>query len=274
MVYYNMDVAKKAGVDPTKWKSIDDMFADFPKVKAAGFLPIALGSQQWQVAYLAHSLALAVYGPTLFEGIYGTKPDKSVLDSADAKAWLALLRRFQQATDPGTVNRDWNVTTDLVVTGKALFQLHGDWMKGEFIDAGKVAGKDFGCINIPGTKGLALSIDAWGLLDGVPDNVKQAELDLAQVSTDPQVQNAFAKAKGSTPLRTDAPLDGIDECSLAVIKALKDPNVTSFPTPHNTMDADWEKSVWDVMFKYWSDPTMTPDQAVQSLKDNYDTVFG
>src|SRR6185436_17288505 len=36
MVYYNMDVAKKAGVDPTKWTSLDDMWADEAKVEKAG----------------------------------------------------------------------------------------------------------------------------------------------------------------------------------------------------------------------------------------------
>ncbi|NEJ84192.1 extracellular solute-binding protein, partial [Rhizobium leguminosarum] len=49
MVYYNMDVAKKLGIDPTAWKSLDEMFADFDKVKAAGVIPLAGGGQQWQV---------------------------------------------------------------------------------------------------------------------------------------------------------------------------------------------------------------------------------
>ncbi len=274
MVYYNMDVAQKSGVDPTKWKSLDDMFADFAKVKAAGFIPIALGGQQWQIGYLTHALALATGGAPLFQGLYGVKPDKAVLDSPEMKNLLVLIRKLQQAADPGSTNRDWNVTTNLVITGKALMQLHGDWMKGEFVAAGKVAGKDFGCINIPGTKGLSLSIDAWGLLDGVDDAHKKAELDFAAVNVDPATQNSFAKAKGSTPLRIDAPMDGIDQCSLAVIKALNDPGVTSFPTPHNTADNDWLNSTWDVMFKYWSDPTMTPEQAITALKGDFDTVLG
>jgi glucose/mannose transport system substrate-binding protein len=270
MVYYNMAVAKDSGVDPTAWKSFDDMFADFDKVKAKGYIPLAIGGQQWQVAYLSHALALAKEGPDFFEKIYGLNPDPAVFDTPEAKDWLDLIRKFQTSTDPGSPNRDWNVTTNLVITGKALMQIHGDWMKGEFNAAGKVAGTDFGCINIPGTKGLVLSIDAWGLLDGVTDEQKKAELDFAAVNVDPQIQNAFAKAKGSTPLRTDAPLDGIDQCSLNVIAALKDPNVTSFPTPHNTMDADWESEVWNDMFAFWSDPSMTDDQVIQKLKDGYD----
>ena len=60
MVYWNMDVAKKAGVDPTKWTSLDDMWADLPKVKAAGYIPLAIGSDAFQVGYLTHALIAAM----------------------------------------------------------------------------------------------------------------------------------------------------------------------------------------------------------------------
>jgi glucose/mannose transport system substrate-binding protein len=58
-------------------------------------------------------------------------------------------------SDPGVYrspNRKWDDTTNLVITGKALLQIHGDWMKGEFRAAGKQPGVDFDCMNIPGTK--------------------------------------------------------------------------------------------------------------------------
>ena len=60
-----------------------------------------------------------------------------------------------------------------MITGKTLMQIHGDWMKGEWRNAGKTAGKDFGCINIPGTKALAVTVDAWNFLDG--PNVADAQ---------------------------------------------------------------------------------------------------
>ena len=47
MVYYNKaGRGEAAGVDPKAWKSMDDLFADFDKVKAAGFIPIAQGGDQ------------------------------------------------------------------------------------------------------------------------------------------------------------------------------------------------------------------------------------
>ena len=273
MIYYNMEVAKAAGVDPAKWTSIDAMFADFDKIKAAGYIPIAIGGQQWQVGYLTHALAAAIGGADFFEKIYGEKPDPAVLDTAELKTVLETLRRFQQAADEGSSNRDWNVTTNLVITGKALMQLHGDWMKGEWSAAGKVAGTDFGCLPIPASKASVASVDSWGLLGGQSADIDKAELDFASVTVDPIVQGEFAKAKGSTPVRLDAPADSLDACSKEVLTLLADP-AAQVPNPHASADADWENSIWDVVFNFWSDPSMTVDAAITQLKDNYETILG
>ena len=272
MIYYNLDVAAKSGVDPTTWTSFDDMFASFDKIKAAGFIPIAIGAQAWQVGYLAHALAAAKEGPEFFTKIYGEAPDVAALDSAEMRDLLALLRQFQQAADEGSVNRDWNVSTNLVISGKALFQLHGDWMKGEWRAAGKVAGKDFGCITPPGFKALSVTVDSWGILGGQSAAKDAAELDFVGIVADPQVQADFAAQKGSTPTRLDAPQDGLDVCSKNVLTALENPAI-QVRNPNNTVDADWMSSLWDVYFAYWSDPAMTADDAIAKMKENYDTIL-
>jgi glucose/mannose transport system substrate-binding protein len=275
MVYYNMDVAAKAGVDPTKWASLDDMWKDFDKVKAAGFQPLAVGSQDFQVGYLTHALIAAVAGPDIYNRFYGPTVDSKVFDEPALRQALDWVRKFSQQVDPGSQNRAWNDTTNLVITGKALMQIHGDWMKGEWRNAGKTAGKDFGCVNIPGTKALAVTVDAWNFLDGsaVTDAQKAAEFEFAKLDTDPQITADFAAKKGSTPVRLDAPTAGLDQCNVLVLDSLKKDGL-SVQNPFNISDADWVRSVWNVMFKFWGDPNMTTDDAIKELKDQYDTIFG
>jgi glucose/mannose transport system substrate-binding protein len=275
MVYYNMDVAAKAGVDPTKWTSLDDMWNDFPKIKAAGFQPLAVGSQDFQVGYLTHALIAAVAGPDIYDRFYGPTVDPKVFDEPALKQAIDWVRKFSKQIDPGSQNRAWNDTTNLVITGKALMQIHGDWMKGEWRNAGKVAGKDFGCTNIPGTKALAVTVDAWNFLGGssVSADKKAAELEFAKLDTDPQITADFAAKKGSTPVRLDAPKAGLDQCNLLVLDSLKDEG-HSVQNPFNISDADWVRSVWDVMFKFWGDQSMTSDDVIKELKDQYDTIFG
>ncbi|HEX4298537.1 MAG TPA: ABC transporter substrate-binding protein [Devosia sp.] len=275
MVYWNMDVAKKAGVDPTKWTSLDTMFADFDKVKTAGFIPLAIGSDSFQVGYLTHALIAAVAGPDVYNRFYGPTVDKTVFDDPALKQAIDWVRKFSQQVDPGSQNRAWNDTTALVITGKALMQIHGDWMKGEWRNAGKVVGQDFGCENIPGTKALAVTVDAWNFLDGpaVTADQKAAELEFAKLDTDPKITADFASKKGSTPVRTDVDPSTLDACNKVVLDSLSKPNM-SVQNPFNISDSDWVRSVWNVMFKFWGDQTETSDQAIQELKDQYDQVFG
>jgi glucose/mannose transport system substrate-binding protein len=270
-VYYNKEVAEAAGVDPTTWASLDAMFADFEKVRQAGYNPLALGGQQWQVGYLMHTLAATTGGVDFFMKIYGPEPDPAAIDSPEMRTTLDWLRKFQQATDEGSINRDWNLTTNTVITGQALMQIHGDWMKGEWRAAGKEAGVDFGCIKIPGAEAIVVTVDSWGLLGNQSEAKDAAELDFASVVLDPQVQADFAAVKGSTPVRLDAPEGSLDVCSQEVLRMLEDP--AQVPSPHNLVDADWQSSIWDVVFNYWSDPSMTPEAAIEQMVDNYEYIL-
>jgi len=195
-----------------------------------------------------------------------------VLDSEEMHQLLDWVRRFQQIADDGSVNRDWNVTTNTVITGQALMQIHGDWMKGEWLAAGREPGVDFGCIPIPGAQALVVTVDSWGLLGDQSDEIDAASLDFVSVVVDPQVQADFASAKGSTPVRLDAPADSLDVCSIGVLDVLGDPT-RQVQNPHSMVDADWQSSLWDVMFNYWSDEVMTADDAIAQLQDNYDLIL-
>jgi glucose/mannose transport system substrate-binding protein len=273
MLYYNTEVAESAGVDPTAWTSLDDMFAAFEDIREAGYDPIAVGSQPFQVGYLTHALTAAVAGPDIYNRIYGEDVDPTALDEPAFRETLETLRLFANEAGPAAQNRPWNETTNEVISGNALLQIHGDWMKGEWLAAGRVPGIDFGCIEIPGAEAVVVTVDAWGLLGGVPDDVFQAELDFASVVLDPEIQGAFSAAKGSTPVRLDAPAGSLDVCSENVLAILADQN-RQVQNPHNTVDADWQNSIWEVVFNFWSQPDMTADEAISQLKANYETILG
>jgi glucose/mannose transport system substrate-binding protein len=199
MVYYNKDVAAKAGVDPTAWKSMDDLFADFDKVKAAGFIPIAQGGDKFQIAYLLQAVIAAETGNAIYDKFYGGEVDRAAIDSPEMRQSLERFRQIQQHVDPGSPNRKWNDTTNLVITGKALLQIHGDWMKGEWRAAGKEAGKDFGCINIPAPRPCG---DRRRL--GFSEH-RESETRRRPTSRrrGPKISRLAAK-KGSSPVRIDA----------------------------------------------------------------------
>ena len=66
------------------------------------------------------------------------------------------MSQMRKLVDKDFSGRDWNVASGMVISGKAGFQIMGDWAKGEFINAKKVPGKDFLCFRFPGTQGIVL----------------------------------------------------------------------------------------------------------------------
>jgi glucose/mannose transport system substrate-binding protein len=272
MVYYNKKVAEEAGIDPTKWTSLDDMWADQKKVNDIGKTFIAIGGNTFQAGYTFHPLLAAVAGPEVYTRFYAGTPDKTVFDDPGLRAAIETFRKLTSQTDPGWVNRAWNDTTSFVISGNALMQIHGDWMKGVWKGNGKEANKDFGCINIPGTKALSVTVDAFGILGGVDEATLKAEEDFAALVVDPKINAEFAFIKGSSPVRIDVPTDKLDDCNKLVLESLQKPNF-SVQNPFYIGDLDWINSVWNTMFTFQSDPNMTTDQVIEMLKSEYDAIF-
>jgi len=272
MIYYNKKVAEAAGVDPTKWKSLDDMWADQKKVNDKGQTLIAIGGNTFQAGYTFHALLAAVAGPEIYNRFYAGKPDKAVFDEKAVRDTIEVFRKIAAQSDPGWVNRSWSDTTNTVINGTALLQIHGDWMKGQWRANKKELGVDFGCINIPGTKALSVTVDSFGLLGGVDDATAKAEADFAATVVDPKINAQFAFYKGSSPVRLDVPTDKLDACNELVLDSLKKPGF-SVENPFYIGDGDWINSVWNTMYTFQGDPKMSTDDAVAMLKKEYDAVF-
>lgn len=273
MVYWNMEVAKAAGVDPAAWKSVDEMIADFPKVNAAGFVPAAVGGQAFQVGYLFHAMLAATAGPDIYNRMYGAGVDKTVFDTPEVRKAIEIVRAFSNEATPESENRPWNETTNTVISGKALFHIMGDWMKGEWLAAGKVPGVDFGCAVIPGTRAVAVTSDAMGILGGQDADTDKAELDLVAAFVDPVVSARANQAKGSTSPRADASTEFQDACNKVAMDALNVPN-GQVANPFNITDTDWHNAIWTVMYDFWSNKDQTADDVIDGLNENYEAIFG
>ena len=278
MVYYNMKVADAAGVDPTSWKSFDEMFADMEKVKAAGFNFMAMGGNTFQAGYLFHALMAGIAGPEVYNRFYrvdaGGKPDATVFDEQGVRDAIEAFRKITAQADEGWVNRQWNESTNTVISGKTLMHFHGDWMKGQWKANKKVLGEDYSCINLPGTKALSVTVDSMGILGGDPVSPEQleAELEMASIAVDPVRNAEFASFKGSTPVRVDAPVDKLDACNKLVLDSLAKDNFWVL-NPFYISDSDWINSVWNTMFTFQGDASMTTDDAVAMLKNEYESIF-
>jgi glucose/mannose transport system substrate-binding protein len=274
MLYYNTRVAAAAGVDPLGWGTVDEMFADVAKVQNAGYTFMAVGGNTFQAGYLFHALLAAVGGRRVFYEFYRDTPKPSVFESPELRRAIELFRRITSQADPGWSNRSWAESTNTVISGKALMHYHGDWMKGQWKAHGKRAGEDFNCINLPGAEALSVTVDALGVLggEGVSAEALAAELEFATVVVDRANNGEFAALKGATPIRTDAPPSGMDQCNQLVLSSLERAEF-SVQNPFYVGDSDWINSVWNTMYTFQCDARMSTEEVLRRLSRDYRAIF-
>lgn len=192
---------KKWGIDkaPAHW---DEFFAIAPKLKAKGIVPLAL-AENWTINHLWESVALSAIGPDNWEALWS---GKLAFDSkAGVKAWQ-LFGKVLEYTNQDAASLSWQQATDMVVDGRAAFNIMGDWAAGYMTTTKKLTpGEGFGWAASPGTGGEFMFLaDSFGLPKGAPnrDNV----IAWLTLLGSREGSDAFNPLKGSISARTDSDL--------------------------------------------------------------------
>ncbi|WP_240668641.1 ABC transporter substrate-binding protein [Piscinibacter defluvii] len=213
-MYANPAVLNKVGIKmPATWEEFD---AAAEKLKAAGITPLAHGGQAWQDASLFEIIVASVGGPDFHRKAL-VELDPAALTGPTMKAVFDRMRKLRGYVDANFSGRDWNVATNMIITGQAGFQLMGDWVKGDMSAAGKQPGKDYVCANPPGYGGanFLFIVDSFAMFRSRNPDVLAGQKLFGKLMMEPRFQENFNLAKGSIPVRTDMKLDKFDACALA-----------------------------------------------------------
>lgn len=259
--WYSYAPFKAAGLPNPQ--NFSEFVADAPKLKEAGYIPLAIGGDGngWQIKGAFDNILLEALGIEGRDKMYRDK-DLSIAGGADMLKALTNFKALKQYTDDGYANRNWNDTTNLVITGKAGLQIMGDWARGEFAAAGMSGVKDYGCmIGLNEAKPI-VTTDGDVIVFPKQDNpdVEAAQKRLAKLLISPAVQVAFNNAKGSMPVRGDVDLSTADPCMQKALKAVEDPAKIADSVQRFTTE-DTNNELNALVSQFWSDDNMSPEDA-------------
>jgi len=254
---------QKAGVElPT---SFEDFLAKAPKLKEAGIIPFAIGGESWQISGAFGVVQTSMLGIEKREKILKDKDLE--LAKAEMPAVFTKWREFKQFTDEGSANRNWNDTTNLVITGKAAMQIMGDWARGEFAVAGQKPGVDYACLALPVEAPTVTTGGDIFLFPKVSDPaVEAAQLKMASMMISPRVQALFNNAKGSMPVRDDVDMSLADDCMKKGLEIIKDEKNIAVDAGR-WLSNDTTGQMNDLAAKFWADDSMTVEDAVAQYVD-------
>ncbi len=255
-LWLSHDAFAKAGIPvPTDWF---EFVAAAPKLRDAGVIPLAMGQQPWQTNLAFGAIMVAVGGTELYLDVLNNKS----VAAAESDGMNKVFQAFADArslSDGSNVN-DWNQATNLVITGKAGGQIHGDWAQGEFQVAGQVAGEDYTCLPGLGVNEIiATGGDAFYFPLNEDPEVTAAQKELASLLISKEVQVAFNLKKGSLPIRGDVDLSAANDCMKKGLKILAAGNV--LPDGVNAFTADTQGQMDDLLVNFWNDQSITAAEA-------------
>jgi glucose/mannose transport system substrate-binding protein len=260
-MWTNRKVYEDLGIAPPQnWA---EMVAAAPKLKEAGILPMSL-AEGWPVGLLTENLIIAYAGVDNYVAVY---QDRN-LEMARGPEFAAVFKAIDEArqiADPKATVPQWNDAVALVIQGKAGANVMGDWAGGEFAVAGLVAGKDFDCLPGMGVEPvLGTGGDVFYFPKSEDPEVTKAQLAMASMMVTKEVQVAFNLKKGSLPMRADVDLSAANDCMKKGLEIL-DKGTKVFPNNSQMLDRDSLNQINDVMKEFFSDLSITPEQAQEQF---------
>lgn len=219
----SIPVFEAAGLEMPK--NLDEFLEMAPKIQDAGFIPFAIGGQNWQHGGAVNVVVLSKLGKEGYMRLFDDR-DADFARGPEVADALATWREMVSYVDDASANRNWNDTTNLVITDKAALQIMGDWARGEFSVAGEVPGVDYECL--PGGPADIAYLDTGGDIFVFPKQddpeVEAAQLKMASMMISAEAQVPFNLAKGSLPVRGDIDLSAADSCMKKGLEILADPD--------------------------------------------------
>ena len=208
-LWANQALLDEQGISmPTTW---DSFIAALDKVKASGKIALAHGGEPWQDATFFDNLVMMTGGVEFYQRAL-IDLDEDALDSDIMRVVFERMTQLRQYVDDNFSGREWNLATSMMINGDAAFQVMGDWVKGEVINAGLVPGVDIACVRFPGAEdSVIFNADQFVMFD-VDESQRSAQNTLAAAVMNPDFQAAFNIVKGSVPARVDVPVEGFDLC--------------------------------------------------------------
>ena len=160
VVWYNKELAAKAGIDPTAIKTWEEFLTALETAKGAGVTPLVVGGKdKWPLHFIYSMLALRIVGADGIQaaaaGENGGFAGEGFVEVGKQLERLAAMEPFQ----PGYMDAGYDKATGLFGDGKGLFHIMGNWdylaSKGGSTSGNGLTDAQTGLISFPMVEGGA-----------------------------------------------------------------------------------------------------------------------
>jgi len=237
---------------PKDW---NEYVASWPKLADAGIIEFGLAAG-WPIAGIPGVLQADIGGKDLVNAIMREKSVDAV-NGPDFRRFADALDNLRSVIEPDELVPNFGDVGVQLLEGKAGGNIHGDWLQGDLQIAGGKPGENYECLP---ALGLGDQLSGGGdsfffpkLPEGTPQDVIDAQTELAKVVVSKEAQLAFNLKKGSMPIRTDIDLTKANPC---MKKALALLNNGLLPQGDLSLSSDTQAQMQDLTLEFINDKSI------------------
>lgn len=241
MLWFNPGLLQEAGVAvPSPGYAAATFASDLAALKARGVTPLCLGAKdRFTTTELFENILLGVVGAKGWSDIAADRFNWSGPEVRTVLGQLGQVLDYADGAGPLT----WDEAAKQLAGGKCAFLSMNDSVYGELVANG-VAPSDIGSTAYPGTEGAFLAIiDTFVAAKDAKDGRNASEF-LATVASAP-TELAFAKVKGSAPLRRDIDPSSLPAYQQSAYQAMNAGPILLSITHGELLSPQFQQAVYD-----------------------------
>ncbi len=242
MLWFNPALLRQASVAvPSSGYAAATFAADLATLKAHGVTPLCLGAKdRFTTTELFENILLGTIG---IKGWSDIAADRFNWSGPEVRNALGQLGQLLDYADPAAASLTWDEAAKRLAGGQCAFLSMNDSLYGELVADG-VAPADIGHTAYPGTDGAFLAIvDTFVVARNAKDGYNALQFLSAIGSASTEL--AFAKVKGSAPLRKDIDPSSLPAYQQSAYQAMNTGALVLSITHGELLSSQFQQSIYD-----------------------------
>ncbi len=254
---YNAKVFRELGLTrPESWEAL---LTILPRIAQAGYIPVTMSDQRWQLRFLFSAILAAKLTADEFILLVDGSSDTSFLRPKLIDS-LTILDGLRPYVNPDHSDLNFGAAVDQLLDERAVISFLSDFTSPAFANDGRMM-----CASPPGNTYVMWAFDAIALSSTDDPAQLAGQAVMIDVASSKEILQDYVARKGGVPVHVWESLDGINPCSVESVRRWENAEVKIHIGPAWTQSLNIISSVVREYWRHGGSPEQAADEIIKTL---------